>query len=74
MNKREKNKELKFKVVLTNHPVLCAHEISKKAQRHIFKFLKLAAVLPAPSRLALNNLKTLKDLPVRSKVSVSSAK
>lgn len=50
-----------------NHLALCGHEIWKKAHRHILKFLRLAAVIPAPPLLTFGNLKTLKDLLVRSK-------
>ena len=50
------------------------YEILQKVHRHTLKSQRLTVALPSPPRLALRNVKTLKDHLVRSKLKTTYEK
>ena len=75
LQKRQKVLDDNITLVLTYHPALnTVYEILQKAHRHTLKSPRLAAVLPAPPRLAFRNSKTLRDKLVRSRLRTGNDK
>ena len=74
LNKRKTNIDDKPTFVMTYHlPLTCIYERLRKAKHHALKSPTLALLLPAPPSLSFRSSKILKNLDVKSKLSVQSS-